>query len=737
MKLFNKRPLGLVLFILLSGFSVFAIGSTLFKIFALCISVTLCFLSFILKKFEGTLPKIACFSLLFSFLLSHVYFGYVFYPSEYFGENVKLVAKIENIDEKTDSYTVLDLKTLSINGNDESYDVKLNLYGYHDNVTVGAIVEIEAELEEFKSDTDFDFKAFYTSRGFSATADASDLVTVATEDEPLLYRFSELRKSIYDRAVNLSNSKSGSMLGALLLGERNLLPNQVRLDFQRIGITHILSLSGMHVAILMGGLDRLLYILRIKKTPRIMIGCLANLAFMALTGFPVTVCRAGIMLIISSILFLITGSKDSVTSLFVAASMIMIVTPYAALDIGLWLSIIATVGILVASEVLHDKYSEVTGLKKFLAGLKTSVIFSLFAVAASAIISTLSFNGTSAISIFSTLVFSVLVEIFVYLGIAMLLMGEILPIGNIVNFVSDIIYSLATDLSDLPLIYGSVKFLIVKLAFILLSVAFVLFAVLDIKKRKIFIGAIASLFCIATVLSIGLTELAKDDDVFVCYNDASERILIRSKGESMLYDASQHRKSDGYINNRILSDERITELDFYMLANYTDFVPDSIDVILTSLKVDTVLLPIPRNKNEDDIALKALNVAEKFRTKLSFYGDMEILNFGEYKILTPFRTDGETSFATTFNHSDKMLYTYFSSGILEYCPESEELLNVSDTVIFGDYGTAYSNSKIVDEFSYKLKTVIIFDDNMYFDVQYSEGMPPKILYPKEKHIIYD
>ena len=204
MKLFNKRPLGLVLFILLSGFSLFAIGNTLFKIAMLCIAVSLCLISFVFKIFSGILPKIACFALLFSFVLSHIYFNYIFYPSEYYGEKTKIVAKIENVDVKTDTFSVLDLKTRSIGGKDEEYLMKLNLYGYHDNVDVGTVIELECELMEFEADADFDFKSFYSARGFTATADATDFEVKSVEEESVLYRFSKIRSSITERAIQLS-----------------------------------------------------------------------------------------------------------------------------------------------------------------------------------------------------------------------------------------------------------------------------------------------------------------------------------------------------------------------------------------------------------------------------------------------------------------------------------------------------------------------------------------------------
>jgi predicted membrane metal-binding protein len=73
------------------------------------------------------------------------------------------------------------------------------------------------------------------------------------------------------------------------------------------------------------------------------------------------------MLILSTVLFLLTGCKDGITSLFMASTIIILVTPYASQDVGLWLSILATFGIIVAVEMLNEnyRYEDVTIISMF------------------------------------------------------------------------------------------------------------------------------------------------------------------------------------------------------------------------------------------------------------------------------------------------------------------------------------------------------------------------------------
>ena len=736
MSIFYKRPLGLILCIMLSGFSVFALLSDALALCAIIFAVILCLISLFPKPFKGIIAKISCFSLLFSFLLSFFYFNYVFYPVQDTESEVTVIAKVEGVDKKNDNLSILDINVLEIDNKNVDYKFKMNLFGAHENIAIGTVISFETLIEEFESDGDFNFKTFYASRGFSATCSTSRINVVRVEDPHFLHRFSIVRKNIFERASNLSNSFAGSLFGALLLGEKDALDGQLLLDFQRLGISHILALSGMHVAILMGALDRLLYIIKIRKNIRIILGCIASFVFMMLTGFPLSVTRAGLMLIISSVLFLITGSKDSITSLFVAATVIFLFNPYAALDLGLWLSILATLGILSASDLINEKYSDEKGLKRVWRYTYTSILFSLFALCASTALSALSFNGTSVISIISTLIFSILTEAFVYLGIIVLLLGNLLPLGNLLITFSSFISVLASKISDMPMIFGSLEFLIVKIGFVLLFVLFMLFLMLNIKSKKKFVSVIALCYVLMSVLTVSLTEISKQDDKFTAVSDKSDRIIIRTDGNTLLFDASLHTRTEAYFSNSVLSDEKITELDYYMVANYSNYLSDSLDIVLRNTMVKNVLLPIPQNGDEEQIAIDCFKAINKYRTTPLFYYDDQITIVGEYEILVPYRAYCDNSFAFTFKNGDK-IFSYLSSGILENTPFAEELLYVSEKIIFGDYGTAYTYEYVLDEFDNKLTEVVIFDSKISFDLNYIEHDPPNIIESKRKVILYD
>ncbi|MBQ9070263.1 MAG: ComEC/Rec2 family competence protein [Clostridia bacterium] len=730
MHIFHKRPLGLILCVILGGFSVFTILSDTLRVLALSLAIALLGYIFISKKKFATSIKIAVIALILSFFASFVYFTFIFYPNEFYSEDVTVEAKVVNLEENSEYSRALDLKTVSINGKRCNYNIKLYLYG-NDEIDVGDTIKFDTSISAMENGGSFNYKQYYTTRGFSATVTATSCEVTDSGSPPISYYITQFRKSICNRAARLSSESAGAMLGALLLGEREMLGGQVTLDFMRIGITHILSLSGMHVAMLMVGIDRLLYLFRVNKKWRVVLGMVACFLFMALTGFPLTVCRAGLMLIISSCVYLLTGCKDAITSLFLAAAVIILIYPYSAIDLGLWLSILATAGIILASEFMNEKYSEYVGFKKAARSIYASVIFSLFAIMSTYVIVALTFDTTSSLSVLSTMIFSPIIEIFVYLGIIVLLFGELIPIGKLLVLSERIIVKLAENFSEIPFAFASSSFIIVKAIFILLGAIFALFAVLKIENKKRFTVLMSVLFAITVILPVGLTESKKSDDSLIAFSGESDRIIVRSQGYALLFDASGYDVSEMYKACDALASEKIVDLDYYMVASYSGYLPDSLDVLLRNNAVSNVLLPMPRSYDEEEIAIQVFKTVNNYRTEVAFYEDRKLVNVGDVEILVPFRSYTEDALAVTFKHLDK-IYSYLSSGIMEYVPTSEELLYVSDTLIFGNWGEEYTYGKTIDEFGKTLKNVYVFDESINFDTENIIWEKPKFYFSKEK-----
>jgi competence protein ComEC len=287
---------------------------------------------------------------------------------------------------------------------------------------IGNRLNFYGEISDFSNDSlDFNANSYYLSKGYSAKIIKPTEFEVSGEEKlTLASYFNSKRNDIAEFLIKNSNEKAGGLLAALLLGEKEFLSPQIELDFRRIGISHILALSGLHLAVLALGFAKLLSLFCIGKKLRTLFTLIFTVLYMSLTGFPISVVRAGIMLIIASLLFLLANATDSLTNLTIAVFLIVLSSPYAIFDISLLLSAFATLGIVSLAELPKEYHAKI-GLKNL---VLNSLTVSLFAISATFLISVLSFGEISVISPISTLVFSLIIEIFLYFGTFFLVFGK-------------------------------------------------------------------------------------------------------------------------------------------------------------------------------------------------------------------------------------------------------------------------------------------------------------------------
>ena len=394
MHIFDKRPLSLILCISLCTFVISSLYETAAIKIIIAAVLLFCLIFTFLKpsklNFSTIKTRIATICALIALLSSFLYFDLWFKAYDRYDTEVNIKAEIEEFETYSTKSALL-IKTQSIDNTSLSeYKLLLYLnnaeyYGY----SIGSKIELIGRIEKFESNNSFDAKSYYFSQGVSGVInEVKEFKITDVGAYPLSYKIKDFRSSVARRIIINSDNDSGGLLCALLLGAKEYLPTGAKLSFSRIGISHILALSGMHLAILSLGLTKLLMRIGLNKKHSTLLTILFTIGYMIITGMPVSVMRAGFMLIISSLLFLLSKTRDSMTSLFISVSIICMIEPYAVFDMSLWLSAFATLGIVVIGELQSQKY-EKSSLKKW---ISSSLFASFFAICATFAISSLNFN---------------------------------------------------------------------------------------------------------------------------------------------------------------------------------------------------------------------------------------------------------------------------------------------------------------------------------------------------------
>lgn len=702
MKIFEKRPLSLILCITLGVFLLFSIYEDFYFRISLCfILLALLLISFIKRK-SRVIVRVAILCSLASILFSYLYFDLWFKAYNRYDGEVTLTGTVESFDNSSYN-SVVHIKTNDIN---DSYFSEYNIIVYLDKNTyygysIGSEVKIKGEIVSASTTGNFDAESYYNAKGISGFInDVTYFEITDNGDYPLSYKIKDFRNTICRKIIYTSNEDVGGLLCALLLGEKDYLPTGTKLDFSRIGISHILALSGMHLAILTMGLSRLLNLLGLGKKASTVCGMIFTLLYMTLTGFSVSVTRAGLMLIISSLLYLFAKAKDSLTSLFVAVTLICVFEPYSIYDTSLWLSAFATLGIVVFSEFMSMKYSK----PSFLKWLATSILSSFFAIGATFAITTLKFDGLSLLAPLTTLVFSLLTQAFMYVGLLLLLFGSFLPIKHLLIPLGEFILYLSDKLSEIKQIYVSTNFLLIKLLAILFAILFFALFILKIKHMRIAIATMALTLTAVFSLAAIMTYSRENTRQITYFTSANEQIIISDSGKTALIDISMYERGTAYESYDSLTRSNITHVDSYIFTHYTYEVEDAVEVLLETVLIEKMHFPTPQNKTEERILFDIAELASRTGCEVEIYSNEDFIEIGDAAVFPLYNSKlGSAKKNMLTILLDDKFYTYINANMFDGDTKNMalEVISGTDTVILG----RHENNSYSYNFTHKLENI--------------------------------
>ena len=144
-----------------------------------------------------------------------------------------------------------------------------------------------------------------------------------------------------------ASSDRFSLLESLSIGQRQHLSETVKTNFSASGISHLLALSGFHLMILLlpfywwKKFDRRLG----SRIIQALLIVLVMSYFTLLSGAPVSLCRASLLLACCYILSLFDAQVSTLNNLFLVAIIMLLIHPFWLFDVGFQLSFVAVLSI--------------------------------------------------------------------------------------------------------------------------------------------------------------------------------------------------------------------------------------------------------------------------------------------------------------------------------------------------------------------------------------------------------
>ena len=147
-----------------------------------------------------------------------------------------------------------------------------------------------------------------------------------------------------------------SLLSGILLGAKRGLPEELREKFNIAGVSHIIVISGFHVAVVAGLLMNFGLALSLSRKQAFWLSIIGIIFFILLTGSQVSAIRAGIMGGLVLLAMYSGRLANARNGLLLAAVIMLLINPkLLRFDVGFQLSFLATIGIIYTSPYITKR----------------------------------------------------------------------------------------------------------------------------------------------------------------------------------------------------------------------------------------------------------------------------------------------------------------------------------------------------------------------------------------------
>jgi len=310
----------------------------------------------------------------------------------------------------------------------------------------------------FNFSREFNYRGYLRNKGiyliFSVRKDSLIKRLDENISNPIRIFAFKIKKKMRRVIVSNLSTFSAGVLNAVILGERQNLPDYVRDVFARTGTAHIIAISGLHLGIAAFIILVILKIIRVPRRPRYLLAILLLVFYCLLTGANPPAVRATVMAAILLFGCFLERQANIYNSLALAALIILSVNPGALFEVSFQLSFVSVVSIVWLSPKIKSIFPEELGKVR-----RLNLLISVFSVALAAWLGLLPliayyFKIFSPVTILANMIVAPYMTIIVAAGFSLGLIGIFFPLASIFACANELfilaLFKIVTFLVALP-----------------------------------------------------------------------------------------------------------------------------------------------------------------------------------------------------------------------------------------------------------------------------------------------
>lgn len=225
-----------------------------------------------------------------------------------------------------------------------------------ENLAPGCRITLEAKVYHpggADNPGGFDFREYLLQKGCTVGIYGGGIQHITGSWHPLGLA-AGLRHTLNQQLCAIMGDTAGGYAATMLLGSQNLIPTEDREAFSKLGIAHILSVSGFHVGVLAGILRWIL--LRLRLSRKLRLGCTAVLlsAYCLLTGLSMPVLRAALLYLVYEFGAVVHRQRSPLHLLCATFVLLLSLSPVQLTSLSFQLTYGAMLGLTLVTPYLEE-----------------------------------------------------------------------------------------------------------------------------------------------------------------------------------------------------------------------------------------------------------------------------------------------------------------------------------------------------------------------------------------------
>ena len=581
--------------------------------------------------------------------------------------------------------------TFIIKEKNKTEKILVNYYEKIDKINLGDKVKIKGTLKLPSKNTVpnlFNYRTYLNNNNIYYILTASEITKIKNNTKILTHYKNKLQKYI-------NRKKAHTYLNIFILSNKNDLDKEVLNSYQVNGLSHLFSISGMHITLLLGTILKLLDKVSYNRYYKYIFLIIILIIYMYLTDFTPSILRSGIMFILLTLNKLFNFKIKTKNIIMLTFIIIVLINPYYIYNLGFQLSYLISFYLIIFAHIInkHKNYFKklfVTSLISFLVSFPIII------------------SNYYQVNLLSILINLLFVPIISYIVLPLAFITLILPTDSLLILTMDILEGISLSLTN-------INYLLLELPKPSIYLIIIYYAIITLLliNEKCFISLLTTIFIHKISINFNpnmeilFLDVSQGDSILLHYPHNKYNILIDTGG-NYNYEISKN------IIIPYLKSKGINKIDYLILTHGDyDHMGESINLI-ENFKVEKVIF----NCGEfNDLEKELIKVLEK--KKIKYYSCIKELNIDKNKLqflnTKEYDNENDNSSVIYFNYYNYK-FLFMGDASTEREKDILEKYNLKDVDFLkvGHHGSNTSSSEeFINSINPKYSLISVGKNNRY------------------------